>query len=103
MRYENYWRLTVSGTLCVIAPEVALTITCTVVGVPDGVGAATAGALDEEEQPLTASVRQAAIAMSTELRTSKERLRRPTKARIPRGVAKASVTPPAPCDTLPAT
>ena len=83
-----------------IAPDVALTITCTVVGVP--VAVIAVGDLYEEEQPPTASVRLAAIAISSELRTNKERLRNPANARMPSGVENARVTPPTSRDTLPA-
>ena len=42
-------------TLCVIDPEVALTVTCVVAGVTGvGVAAACCGAVDDEEQPVLA-------------------------------------------------
>ena len=78
----NYWNVTVSGTLWVMLPEVALIVTFTVSGVPLGVVAA--GEF-EEPQPLTPNARQLMNPTNRNVLSSSERLRRPASANNARG------------------
>jgi len=58
---KGHCSVTVSGKLCVMAPEVALTIACTVAGVP--AGAVAVGVFIEGEQPPIARVMHTAMAI----------------------------------------
>jgi hypothetical protein len=75
-------------TLCVIDPEIALTVTCVVVG---GDGIVVAGAVDEE-QPVIAVATTSRIARSDPLARIDLRLR-PANASSPTGLMKARVRP----------
>ena len=70
-----------------IAPDVALIITWTVTGVRGEAGVA------EEEQPLTAHVKQLTTARNRRARTARERLLKPASTSTPTGPRNASILP----------
>lgn len=74
-----------------IEPDVAVTITCTVVGVPEVVMPEPG---EEDPQPLTPNASVATIAITNMLLITTDRLLNPAKAIRPSGHNSASAAPP---------